>query len=289
MGKNIKIKQIDAFTNKAFSGNPAGVLFGEGLVSSEMQDIAKEMNLSETAFLTNSDKANFRLRWFTPTTEVELCGHATIASLHFLYENNLIQNGSSITFETLSGILKCKMENGKYFMQVPIYNSKDYNGNSKAIINSLGLELNDINENYPLTILNNGYLYIPIQSLNALSKVNPNYKELLEISDNGKLFTAAVPFTIEKIDAESFAHLRFFGPYYGIDEDPVTGSANGPLLLILLRLGLLKSNENIISVQFEQGDFINRKGRIGVIYDKYNNELYISGEAVTVLNGEMHF
>lgn len=289
MGKNIKFKQIDAFTNKAFSGNPAGVLFGDGLESSEMQDIAKEMNLSETAFLTNSNKADFKLRWFTPTTEVELCGHATIASLHFLHENNLIQNGSSITFETLSGILQCKIENGKYFMQVPIYNSKVYKGDSKAFINSLGIELNDVNENYPLTILENGYLYITLRSLEALSKVNPNYKELLKISDNGKLFTAAVPFTFEKIDAESFAHLRFFGPYYGIDEDPVTGSANGPLILILLRLGLLKSDENIISVQFEQGDFINRRGRIGVIYDKYNNELYISGEAVTVLNGELQF
>ena len=112
---------------------------------------------------------------------------------------------------------------------------------------------------------------------------------MLDISDNGKLFTAAVPFTFEKIDTESFAHLRFFGPYYGINEDPVTGSANGPLLLILLRFGLFKSNEEIISVQFEQGDFINRKGRIGVIYDKSNNELYISGEAVTVFNGELHF
>ncbi len=289
MGKIIKIKQIDAFTNKTFSGNPAVVLFGEGLESTEMQDIAKEMNLSETAFLTNSNKADFKLRWFTPTTEVELCGHATIASLHFLHENNLIQNGVSITFETLSGILKCKMENGKYFMQVPIYNSKVYYGNSKAIINSLGIDLNDINKNYPLTILENGYLYIPLQFLEALSKVNPNYKELLDISDNGKLFTAAVPFTLEKIDTESYAHLRFFGPYYGINEDPVTGSANGPLLLILMRLGLLKSDEDIISVQFEQGDFINRKGRIGVVYDKSTNELYISGEAITVLNGELHF
>ena len=85
MAKKINIYQIDAFTKTAFFGNPAGVTFTDGLSADEMQSIAREMNLAETAFLTKSDKADYNLRWFTPKVEVELCGHATIASLHFLH------------------------------------------------------------------------------------------------------------------------------------------------------------------------------------------------------------
>ena len=125
MGKKINIYQIDAFTDRPFSGNPAGVTFADVLTSEEMQLIAKEMNLAETAFLGKSDKADYHLRWFTPAVEVDLCGHATIASLHFLNENKLLKEGQEITFDTLSGILKCRFENGKYFMQIPIYSVKE--------------------------------------------------------------------------------------------------------------------------------------------------------------------
>jgi len=289
MEKVIKIFQIDAFTNKAFGGNPAGVTFGNGLSDAEMQAIAKEMNLSETAFLCNSDKADYRLRWFTPATEVDLCGHATIASLHFLSENNILKNNSLLRFETRSGILDCKMEDGRYFMQIPVMKTSNYSGGTSAIIKALGIDKSELEESHPFVLLENGYLYLHVQSIKTLSNLKPNYKELLAAAENGKLYTAAVPFTLETIDKESFAHLRFFGPYYGIDEDPVTGSANGPLMLVLQKLGLLKNADDNISLQFEQGDFINRRGRINVTYSKTKNEIYISGNAVTVIKGDLFF
>lgn len=288
MAKRIDICQIDAFTDKPFGGNPAGVTFGDGLSKEEMQFIAREMNVAETAFLSKSDKADYNLRWFTPTTEVELCGHATIASLHFLFENRYIVGSSEITFDTQSGILKCRVEKGKCFMQIPVYKADEYNDNKEVILTALGLSIDDIDNSVPFIMMENRYLYIYVKKLSTLKGLKPNFTDLLSIQ---KLYNISgnVVFTRETYDKESFAHSRFFTPYYGIDEDPVTGSANGPFMLVLRKLGFIKNNEEDISLIFEQGDIIGRRGRVGVKYSPTKNELYISGNAVTVLKGEMNF
>ncbi len=174
-------------------------------------------------------------------------------------------------------------------MQIPIYESKTFNGNAKAVKNARGIDEKEFDKSFPFVLLENGYLYIYLRTIEAISKINPNYKELLIISDKGNYFTAVVPFTLETIDKGNFAHLRFFGPYYGIDEDPVTGSANGPLLLVLKKLGLIKNMEDDISLLFEQGDFVNRRGRVGVTFSQSKDELFIFGKAVTVIKGEMNF
>ncbi|MDR3628493.1 MAG: PhzF family phenazine biosynthesis protein, partial [Ignavibacteriaceae bacterium] len=274
--------------DKPFGGNPAGVTFGDGLSKEEMQFIAREMNVAETAFISKSDKADYNLRWFTPTTEVELCGHATIASLHFLYENRYIVGSSEITFDTQSGILKCRVEKGKCFMQIPVYKAEEYNDNKEEILTALGLSIDNIDNSVPFIMMENRYLYIYVKKLSTLKGLKPNFTDLLGIQ---KLYNIGgnVVFTKETYDKESFAHSRFFTPYYGIDEDPVTGSANGPFMLVLRKLGFVKNNEEDISLIFEQGDIIGRRGRVGVKYSPTKNELYISGNAVTVLKGEMNF
>ena len=288
MAKNINIFQIDAFSDKAFGGNPAGVTFGDGLTKEEMQLIAKEMNLAETAFLSKSDKADYNLRWFTPKMEVELCGHATIASLHFLSENNLIKNNPEIKFDTLSGILKCRAENNRYYMQIPIYKINEYPGNRDEILNALTIDKCDVFDSIPFLLLENDYLYIYIKKLSALKKLKPNFKDLLKLSKENKFGGAAV-FTKETVEDGNFAHLRFFAPYYGIDEDPVTGSANGPLMLVLNYLGFVKFGNDDVNLTFEQGDIIGRRGRIGVSFSPVKKELYISGKAVTIIKGDMIF
>ena len=284
--KAINIFQIDAFTDKPFGGNPAGVTFGDNLTKEEMQSIAREMNLAETAFLSKSAKADYNLRWFTPTMEVDLCGHATIASLHFLSENGLLKNNSVIKFDTLSGILKCRVEDEKYFMQVPVFKLKEYNEFKKEILESLSLNENDLDKSVPFIMLENGYLYIYVKKLSTLKEMKPNYKVLLKLQRQLD-FGGAVVFTRETFDKESFAHLRFFAPYFGIDEDPVTGSANGPLMTVLNKLGFIKLADEEINLTFEQGDIINRRGRVGVKFIPVVNELYISGNAITVLKGKM--
>jgi trans-2,3-dihydro-3-hydroxyanthranilate isomerase len=287
MGKKVNIFQIDAFTDKPFQGNPAGVTFADGLTPEVMQLIAKEMNLAETAFLGKSDRADYHLRWFTPAVEVELCGHATIASLHFLNENNLLKEGQEITFDTRSGILKCRFEMGKYFMQIPIYSIKEFNEGKEEILNSLGIEKKDIDEKVPFLLAENADLYINIKSLKTLHELKPNYKELNKLNSKGKECVAV--YTLETVDKESFAHSRFFAPYYGIDEDPVTGSMNGPLIQVLIKAGFIKDEGKELNFTFEQGDVLGRRGRVGVRYSSAKKELYISGNAVTMLKGEMTF
>jgi PhzF family phenazine biosynthesis protein len=288
MAKKINICQIDAFTDKPFSGNSAGVTFVDGLTNEEMQLIAREMNVAETAFLFKSGAADYNLRWFTPVTEVELCGHATIASLHFLFENGYINNNSEIKFDTLSGILKCRVKDGKYFMQIPDYSIEEYNDNKADFLAALSLTENDIDKSIPFIITGNRYLYVYIKSLSILKGIRPNFKDLLKLQKQNNI-GGNVVFTRETYEKENFAHSRFFAPYCGIDEDPVTGSANGPLLQVLNAMGFINSNNENISLTFEQGDITGRPGRVGVNYSPSINELFISGSAVTVLRGEMTF
>ncbi len=287
MKRKYKIFQIDAFATKSFEGNPAGVTFGEDFSDEEMQLISKEMNLSETAFLTSSEKADYKLRWFTPQVEVDLCGHATIASLHFLKELNKIKNRKKITFETRSGVLNCPVEDEYYMMEIPVPQIERFECCREEIISALNIERISIPDEYEFILVNNAYLYIYCDSLEALKNTQPNFSELLQVGNkNG--FKAAVIFTLETFDKESFAHSRFFAPAYGINEDPVTGSANGPLIIVLKELGLLNKDENEITKTFEQGDIIGRKGRVKVTHLPKTGGLFIGGTAVTVLIGDLY-
>ncbi|PJA98300.1 MAG: PhzF family phenazine biosynthesis protein [Ignavibacteriales bacterium CG_4_9_14_3_um_filter_30_11] len=285
----MKIYQIDAFTKEPFNGNSAGVTFGNGITDDIKRKIAKEMNLAETAFLSKSDKADFRLQWFTPSIEVELCGHATIASLHFLKEHSLIKNGETITFDTKSGILKCKMENDRYFMQIPLYKMQKYSGERDSILSALGISENILAKEIPWVLLENTNMYVCIKSLNELKNVSPNFKELKKISERNNKIGGFALFTTETIEKDNFTHCRYFVPYWGIDEDPVTGSVNGPLLPVLKYLGLITDEQMYNGLTFEQGDFMERSGRVTAKFFPQENELYISGDAVTVIKGEIIF
>jgi len=289
MKKLIDVCQIDAFTDEAFRGNPAGVVYSDELTKEEMQFIAREFNVAETAFISKSNEANFNLRWFTPKVEVKLCGHATVASIHYLLQQGIIQENSSITFKTLSGTLKCSTQNGIHSLSLPTPELKTFEGNKEEIIKALngGKVINP--EKFPFILDDGGYLYIYVSSLTDLMNIKPNFRELLDLSIARKGYDAFTLFTTETIEKDNHAHLRFFTPYYGIDEDPVTGSANGPLLLVLRKLGLIEHNTEGKTFTFEQGDVLGRKGRVNVSYSPSKNELTISGKAVTVFKGELSF
>ena len=289
MKKLENIYQVDAFTKEPFNGNSAAIVFGYDLSDKEMRQIAKEMNLSETAFITPSDKADYKLKWFTPAVEVELCGHATIASIHYLTERGIIKNNSSVTFETLSGLINCRTEDGKYYMRIPVPKLEEFKGNLKSALDALGLKDNDLDPSYPPILQNNGNLFIYVKKLNIVGNLKPNFTELVKLTNEQKEFTEVTVYSMETIEDDSDAHLRFFAPYYGINEDPVTGSANGPLLMVLRKLGLIDHNTENKIFNFEQGDFVNRKGRINVTYSPDKDELFISGNAVTILRGELFF
>ena len=287
MVKICKIFQIDAFTERPFEGNSACVMFNEDLSSDRMQKIAKEMNVSETAFLSPSEEADYNLRWFTPGVEVELCGHATIASLHFLFENKLLPENSSVMFQTKSGILKCGLKDGYYFMQIPLYKMEEFSGSKQEILEALGMDVTSVADDTPFILLENGNLYFRVKVLDTLQRIKPNFKALKKLTEDKHEFEGVVVYCLETIDDSSFAHSRYFVPYYGIDEDPVTGSTNGPMLMVLKRLGLINNDNKDLSLIFEQGDIMDRRGRVKVSYNEATKELYISGKAVTVLKGEL--
>lgn len=288
MSKEIEIFQIDAFTDIAFKGNPAGAVFSNDLSKIEKQLIAKEMNLSETAFISSSNNADYKLQWFTPTNEVNLCGHATIASLHFLFEKGLIDNSQYIIFETRSGNINCSVKNSKYFMQIPVPQVNEFEGCKEEILNALCIDRVDVTD-LPFIILDNGYLFICVNTIKALWNLKPDFKLLKHLSETKKEFFDITVFTTETIENNSTAHIRFFAPYHGIDEDPVTGSACGPLLLVLIKLGLIKNYVDDSIIIIEQGDVLNRSGRVKVNFNSTKNELIISGKATTVIRGKLNF
>lgn len=286
MANPIEFYQIDAFTNQPFSGNPAAVIFSNNLTDKKMQQIAAEMNLSETAFLSDSNVADYKLRWFTPTTEVDLCGHATIASLHFLHQSNMLLNQKEIYLETKSGILKCYRDADKNFMQIPYPKLEEFNGCKEDILDALNIDRVDVSD-LPFILSNNGYLFIAINSLKALWNLNPDFIKLKNLSNTIKEFFDVAVFTIDTIENKSSAHLRFFAPYHGINEDPVTGSACGPLLPVLIKLGVIASDQDNHTFIFEQGDVLERSGRVFVNCDSKKSNLFIAGEAVTVMKGNL--
>jgi PhzF family phenazine biosynthesis protein len=287
MNKQIEIFQIDAFTDKTFLGNPAGVTLANNLSNAEKKLIAKEMNLSETAFISESKIADYKLQWFTPAKEVDLCGHATIASLHYLFEKGLISANDKITFETLSGLINCSVENGKYFMQIPTPQLSEFAGCKEEILSAINIDRINVSD-LPFILLNNGYLFINVNTISTLFNINPDFKLLKELSESKKEFFDIAVFTKDTLESSSTAHLRFFAPYHGIDEDPVTGSACGPLLLVLIKLGLLKDYISGTTITIEQGDVLDRKGRVDVKFNSVINELTISGNAITVIKGKLN-
>lgn len=285
MPRHIEIFQIDAFTSEPFKGNPAAVVFDNSLNDDEMHSIAAEMNLSETAFLSDVEIADYNLRWFTPKSEVNLCGHATIASLHFLYEKNLIKENSQITFNTKSGIISAGKLEEYYFMQLPFISFSKAEFSLNNLSDALGLDFNHIK--YDAFISSNRYLYISVDNLRTLFNLKPDFIRLTEIISSQNIFSDIAVYTLQTVEKDSVAHLRFFAPVEGINEDPVTGSAAGPLLMLLRNQNLIENFSEDKIYKIEQGDILNRPGQVGVSLNETKRELKIYGKAVTVLKGSI--
>lgn len=298
MQKTIKIKQIDAFTDKPFTGNPAGVVTeAQSLTDIQMLAIANEMNLSETAFVLPSDKADFRIRWFTTEKEVLFCGHATLATLYALAEESrfgMIEDAEySFTVEALVGLLsvKVKKEQGKIsaVIKAPEPKLSEENLNLPELASILGLREDQILSTLPImrdTTVD--YIFVPVKDLEALNGIRYDYNRLKDFGERVSVDGFSV-FTTDTYDDDSQVHSRFFSPSCGITEDPVTGSANAPLAVYLLKNNLIKA-ELPVSIKAEQGDILRRKGRLEIRLYKDERGMIqaeLIGEAVTVLLGEM--
>lgn len=284
MPNQFEIYHINAFTSNPFEGNAAAVMLGDNLTEHQKQQIANQINFSETAFLTSSSKADYKLQWFTPLKEVDLCGHATIAALHYLSQKGFIKDGSNLVFETRSGLLECSVNNNEYTMQMPVYNVIELNSLREDLINAYNIPENIIDNDTPILTLSNNYVFVKIKSYNELVSYTPVFTTDNEIL---KEFSDVSLYTTETIEENNTAHQRFFAPGFGIPEDPVTGSASAYLALVLLKAGLVSEDSLLNSIIIEQGDHLGRRGRVKVKFNQKEQKLIIKGDAVTFLKGNI--
>ena len=296
--KKIKLLQVDAFTDVPYTGNPAAVIpDARELDDLKMQAIAKEMNLSETVFVLPSKKpgADLQMRWFTPTTEVPLCGHATIAGFHALAEEGMYGMGKegtySFTLETASGNLPVEVEKttggAKILFGLKLPKFERVSHYKLDLLRVLNLALSDFETR--LSMVRDDFLYVPIRRLHTLWNMHPNFFAISNFL-HGRNLGGLCVFTTETVDRDSVVYSRFFAPNLGINEDPVTGAANGPLGVYLFENGIIRGENGIISIKAEQGDVIGRRGRVQVHIEVADGKpigVRIGGTAVTVFSGEM--
>ncbi len=222
--KKIKIYQVDAFTNENFKGNPAGVcILKKPIPEYKMQLIAREMNLSETAFAMpmhknkNDIKNNYILRWFTPEKEVDLCGHATLATSKVLFEA-LSLEGEEINYETKSGKLVAKKDEEGIILNFPLDEAINFNIKAEELLQALGVK------NYINIFLgrNTKKLIIHVGKEEDVRALSPNFSQMIKWNLSSHIKGVAVTALSEKYDFVS----RYFNPWVGVNEDPVTGSVH---------------------------------------------------------------
>jgi len=261
----LPIYTVDAFTDKPFSGNPAGVcILDDAIPESMMQNIAFEMNLAETAFVLKQDDG-YSLRWFTPMAEVDLCGHATLASANIMWQTGVCPMTEQIRFHTRSGLLTAENYKGEIGLNFPAIQEKqiDY---PKELIDAIG----GAKPKY-VGMTKWNYL-IELEDENAIRSVVPKYELMLGLPGWGTIITAKA--SMPGYDFVS----RFFAPEKGVPEDPVTGSAHcalGPYWQ--KRLGKDK---------FKAYQASPRGGTVGV--SVVGDRVLLTGNAVTMLKGEIN-
>jgi PhzF family phenazine biosynthesis protein len=203
---------IDAFTDKPFAGNPAAVCVLNSQPADDwMQSVAAEMNLSETAFVRPLGKG-FELRWFTPAMEVELCGHATLASAHALWSEGIVVQGQPIHFHTRSGVLTCTQNGNLIELDFPATPAVEADPPA-GLLEALGVSASFIGKS-------KFDKFLVVASEKIVRSIRPNFAQLRQISMRGVIVTS-----LSEDPRFDFVS-RYFAPGAGIDEDPVTGSAH---------------------------------------------------------------
>jgi PhzF family phenazine biosynthesis protein len=252
--------QVDAFTNELFKGNPAAVCPLTKWISAElMQTIAEENNLSETVFFVEN-KNGFEIKWFTPTCEIDLCGHATLAAAHIIFtELNYTKN--TIEFSSKSGVLTVEKKEDWYTLNFPSEEIKQ--------IETPQLLQEALNAPIKKTFVGNWKCMVELENEETIKNLQPNFSKLTELEFPGIIVTSKG----NKVDFVS----RFFAPKIGINEDPVTGSAH----TVLIPYWAKKLNLNKLNA-------IQLSKRTGFLKCEYlNNRVEMSGQAITYLKGQL--
>ncbi len=254
--------QVDAFTNKIFSGNPAAVfIFDEEPCTDLMMKIAREMNLSETAFVIMGNE--LKIRWFTPNSEVNLCGHATLSAAHILWQEGLIKN-NEIVFKSRSGFLTVTKNKRGYTLDFPLQPPLEKVEYTEQVSEILGLT--------PDYIGSNGEDCMAVVSDDATVRLfSPDYQKICALVERGFLLTAK-----DKSGEFDYIYRGFF-PKLDVPEDPVTGSANTCLAAYWSK----KLNKQHLKAR----QVSERGGTLDIEISQ--DRVLITGEAITVFKGEI--
>lgn len=300
MKNTYKIYQIDSFSNKKFFGNPAGVVYkADGLTEVDMQRIARELNNSETAFIFSSDSKEYdvHVRFFTPLREVPICGHATIAAHYVIALENNFKEKTCIRQKTGAGILPVEIEPIDNSYNVIMTQGKVEFGdiidgkNLDRLVSALGIDNDDLIKEAPVQIVSTGHskVMIGIKDYKQLHNLRPDMKELNKLSDiincNGYFV-----FTFDSKEKDILLKGRMFAPAIGIEEDPVTGNANGPVGAYIVKYNLVKIENDNLNFSAKQGMSIDREGTINVNVHIENSEpvkVQVSGTATVVFKTEI--
>jgi PhzF family phenazine biosynthesis protein len=278
---------VDAFTDEPLRGNAAGVIpDAAGLTDEQMGAVARELGASETAFLlpAETDDADRRVRYFTPETEVDLCGHATVGSHALLYADGAIEAGTH-TLETNVGVLEVEVESGgRVWMTQDDPEIREVDVEYDRLGSALGIDpaaMRDVGADLPVAYASTGlpFLVVPVNFLELVGNADPDLGAIEDLSEEFGVAGVYV-FTFDTLDADSTLHARMFAPGAGVPEDPVTGTASGAAGAYLDRFGAVETD----AMRFEQGHFLDRGGAVHVEVDE---RVRVGGDAVVALEGRL--
>ena len=294
--KTVNVYHCDAFSKEPNKGNPAGVVLnGDDLTEKEMQEIAVKVGFNETAFPLQSEVADLRIRYFTPGHETDLCGHATMASIHALKLKGLLPDKDRFTIETKAGVLPIRVDSlsdDDFYitMQHATPQFVEFNGSAEQLAQSIGLDKADIDAELPIVYGSTGAwtLIVPIKTLSAFNKMKPNTEQFPSILKEMPK-TSIHPFCLETYDETAHMHARHFSsPYSGTIEDAVTGTASG--VMGAYYASYIDSHfEERLNLIVEQGHEIGKDGRVrvGVSKNQGSYDIEITGNAVFVKEFEV--
>jgi PhzF family phenazine biosynthesis protein len=279
-----RVYQVDAFTRERFAGNPAGVVpDARGLDEAAMRALARELNNPETAFVgpPDDDSHDARVRFFTPTMEVPVCGHATLAA-HFVRAIESGEETGSVRQASPGGAwtVRWTMRDGQPHMtmdQGAVRVGDVLKGAQRAaLLDALGIGAPDLPTGLPIEVLSTGHgkIVVPLRSRATLDGLAPDMSALARVSAETQV-NGFIVFTLDVEDEEGAAvACRMFGPAMGIPEDAVNGSGQGPLGGYIIRHGMMAANEGALEFTSVMGDSVGRPGRAEVA-------LEVSGREVT--------
>ena len=301
-----RVTLVDAFAREPLTGNPAGVVpDGDGLSEGQMQAVARELNASETAFVLDSGTADRRIRYFTPRTEVDLCGHATIGAFAHLHRAGTIDPGTS-SLETNVGTLEIELESdGTVWMTQdhPTVRTVDLGAEAVAEILSIDpVAIEEVTMELPLAVASTGleFLIVPITYLEHLGAIEVDDEAIEECCDRVDA-AGLFAFTFDALAVDATVHARCFAPGLGISEDPVTGTASGALGAYLDRFDAFggetvgeaaneidnpsgADGETPAELVLEQGHFVDRPGRVRI---EPGPPVRVGGTGVVSLEGSI--